>query len=323
MILEAPESQWWSATATWRLLRCPASAAPASAPARPIGQTADNPGAIAHLALQRWIEAGEWSSAHPGTRLQERFDEVAKAHEAEPARMRQGIVTRARLPARGQALSEILASVGSRPQSEVLLRDDDRFLFGVLDIVSPGGGGLIIDLKTGRNASAALPPAIYHQMTFYTHLFQVNFGAFPERVLVFSLQRGLVKIPVTSSDIAPFLGKIHAAQGSDRVATYPRADICRYCPKRMGCQPHWDAISAWDDADAIEGEVAAIEYSSSGTAAVQIGGQWLTGISATILPSNLAPGQFARAVRVRRGRGNASGDWSASSRSRLRILPEL
>lgn len=322
MIPEAPESQWWSATATWRLLRCPASAAPASAPSRPIGQTADNAGAIAHLALQRWIEAGEWSSAHPGTRLQERFDEVAKAHEAEPARMPQGSVTRARLQTRGQALSEILASAGSRPQSEVLLRDDDRSLFGILDIVSPEAGGLIIDLKTGRNASAAISPEIDHQMTFYAHLFQANFGAFPERVLVFSLQRGLVEIPVTSSDIDPFLSKIHAAQLSERVTAYPHADVCRYCPKRVWCEPHWGAISAWDDADAIEGEVAAIEHSSSGTAAVQIGGQWLTGISATILPSNLVPGQYARAVRVRRRRGNASGDWSASSSSRLRILPE-
>jgi hypothetical protein len=236
--------------------------------------------------------------------------------------MRQGIVIRARLQTRGQTLSEILASAGSRPQSEVLLRDDDRCLFGILDIVSPEAGGLIIDLKTGRNASAALSPAIYHQMTFYAHLFQANFGVFPERVLVFSLQRGLVEIPVISSGIAPFLSKIHAAQLSDRITAYPHADVCRYCPKRVRCEPHWDAISAWDDADAIEGEVAAIEHSSSGTAAVQIGGQWLTGISATLLPSNLAPGQFARAVRVRRRRGNASGDWSASSSSRLHVLPE-
>ncbi|AIF40725.1 hypothetical protein HX89_07000 [Dermacoccus nishinomiyaensis] len=237
--------------------------------------------------------------------------------------MLQGIVTRARLQTRGQALSEILASAGSRPQSEVLLRDDDRGLFGILDIVAPEAGGLIIDLKTGgRKASAAISTEIDHQMTFYAHLFQANFGAFPERVLVFSLQRGLLEIPVTSSDIAPFLSKIHAAQTSERVTAYPQADVCRYCPKRVICEPHWDAISAWDDADAIEGEIAAIEHSSSGTAAVQIGGQWLTGISATILPSNLAPGQFARAVRVRRRSGSVSGDWSASSRSRLRILPE-
>lgn len=97
MIPEAPEQRWWSATATCRLLRCLAFAAPASAPSRPIGQTADNPGAMAHLALQRGIEAEELSLAHPGKRLQDRFDEVAKAYESEPASMPQGIVTRARL----------------------------------------------------------------------------------------------------------------------------------------------------------------------------------------------------------------------------------
>src|SRR5690606_13062530 len=144
----------------------------AAAPAKPPEQLAGNAGAVAHLALQAWAEAGEWTDADPGTRLQERFDEIAAAHGAEPARMPQAIATRARLKSRGKELAEILARAEGEIRSELLLRDNDQHLFGILDIAAPGLDGLIIDLKTGRDASAAPSPAVEHQMTFYAHLFQ-------------------------------------------------------------------------------------------------------------------------------------------------------
>lgn len=63
---------------------------------------ADNAGTLAHLALQVWAETGEWSQQDPGTRLQERFDEIAATHGVDLARTPQAIVTRARLRSRAK-----------------------------------------------------------------------------------------------------------------------------------------------------------------------------------------------------------------------------
>ncbi|MFZ8326799.1 hypothetical protein ACO1LK_13870, partial [Staphylococcus aureus] len=86
-----------------------------------------------------------------------RFDQVAAAHGADPARIPQALVTRARLKYRGKELAAILAGA-SAIRSELLLSDDRDHLFGILDIAAPGSGGFIIDLKTGRDASAESSP---------------------------------------------------------------------------------------------------------------------------------------------------------------------
>ena len=299
MIPDAAEARWWSATAAWRLLHCPASATPVRAPTRPPERAADNAGAVAHLALQDWAESGEWSGPDPGTRLQERFDEVAAAHGANPARMPQAVVTRARLKSRGKELAAILARTGAGIHSELLLSDESHHLFGILDIAAPGPPGLIMDLKTGRDASAESSPAIQHQMTLYAHLFQATYGMPPQHVIVFSLQRGPVEIRVTPSAIDALLGQVLAAQLSGRTVARPQVDTCRFCAKRMACQPHWDAISGWDGADGIEGQIRDVEHTNSGTTALQIGRQWLLGIPADAVPDGAVPGQFVRAVHVR------------------------
>lgn len=322
MIAHAPSatSQWWSATGTWRLLRCPASATPALAPAKPPKQPADNVGSVAHLALQAWVESGEWSDSDPGARLQERFDQVAAAHGADPARIPQALVTRARLKYRGKELAAILAGA-SAIRSELLLSDDRDHLFGILDIAAPGSGGFIIDLKTGRDASAESSPTLKHQMTFYAHLFRSAYGVLPEQVIVFSLRRGPVEISVTASEIAALLDQVRAAQLTERTVARPEPDLCRFCAKRMTCQPHWDAVPVWDRTDAIEGTIGNVERSSSGATALLIDGRWVTGIPARVLPDGAAPGQFARAVRVRRLDDSTPEEWVASSSTRIRIMP--
>lgn len=319
MIPDPVAPQWWSATATWRLLRCPASATPARAPVRPTGRAADNAGSVAHLALQAWAESGEWSLPDPGSRLQERFDEVAAAHEADPVRMPQGVVTRARLKTRAKELAAILSGANADVRSELLLSDESNHLFGILDIAGGGSDGFIIDLKTGRDTSAEPSTAIEHQMTFYTHLFQSSYGTFPEHVIVFSLQRGPTEIQVAPSAVAALLDQIRAAQLTERTDARPEACTCRFCPKRMTCQPHWDEVPGWERPDAIEGTIGNIERSSSGTAALLIGGRWLTGIPENALPDGTAPGKFARAVRVRRRNDSEPEEWAAGSTTLIRI----
>lgn len=277
---------------------------------------------MAHLALQAWAQAGEWSCPDPGGRLQHRFDEVAAVNGAEPARMPHAIVTRARLKARGKELAEILGRASHRwgILSELMLVDKDEYLFGIVDLVAPGSGGLIIDLKTGRDASVPSSPAIAHQMRFYAHLFQATYGSPPQSAIVFSLQSGPVEIRVTTSEVTELLGGIRAARLI--AGNIPRPDpvVCRFCPKRMICEPHWEVVSTWDRADAIEGEIVSIEQSTSGSVALRLESAWLTGIPSSTLPEGAAPGQFVRAVRIRR-RDGAPADWCATSSTRLAIVP--
>lgn len=314
--------QWWSSTAAWRLLSCPLSAVPANEPARPSAEDLGNAGSVAHLALQHWIENGEWARKDPGTRLQGRFDEIVASRGIDIARMPRAVITRARLKSRGQELSAILADAGTGIRTELLLTDDGNHLFGILDVVAGGAEGLIIDLKTGREASAEPSQAIKHQMTFYAHLFQVTFGAPPKHVIVFNLQHGPTEIEVSPSAITNLLGQIRTAQHLARTLARPQPDVCRFCTKRMTCEPHWKAVAAWDPPDAIEGTIVSIERSSSGMVAVSIDGQWLTGIVGSHLPDDAKPGQFARAVRVRRrSPGTEPPEWAATCSTDIRVLP--
>lgn len=323
MTPDAAAPQWWSATATWRLLRCPVSAASAQAPTNPPSKAADNAGTLAHLALQAWAESGEWSRPEPGVRLQERFDEVAAARGANPERMPQALVTRARLKSRGKELAAILSCAGADIRSELLLNDENNHLFGILDIAATGASGLVIDLKTGRDGSAEPSPTIEHQMTFYAHLFQATYGMRPEHVVIFSLQHGAAEIEVTSSMISVLLEQVRAARLSASAIARPQQDTCRFCPKRMTCQPHWDALPTWDRPDAIEGAISKIEHSSSGKTALRIGSQWLTGIPAISIPGGAEPGEFARVVHVRRRYERTPDEWAASSNTRIQIYPAL
>ncbi|MGQ3505004.1 hypothetical protein ACT9SR_12855, partial [Enterococcus faecalis] len=83
----------------------------------------------------------------------------------------------------------------------------------------------------------------------------------------------------------------------------------------------WDAVPVWDRTDAIEGTIGNVERSSSGATALLIDGRWVTGIPARVLPDGAAPGQFARAVRVRRLDDSTPEEWVASSSTRIRIMP--
>lgn len=295
---------------------------PANEPTRPSAQDLGNAGSVAHLALQQWIENVEWAREDPGMRLQGCFDEIVASRGIDVARMPQAVITRARLKSRGKELSAILAGAGTGIRTELLLTDEVNHLFGILDVAAGGAEGLIIDLKTGRDAAAEPSPAIKHQMTFYAHLFQVTFGVLPKHVIVFNLQQGPAEIEVSPAAITNLLEDIRTARSMERNLARPQPDVCRFCTKRMTCEPHWKAVSVWDPLDAIEGIIVSIERSSSGMVAVSIDGQWLTGIVGSQLPDDARPGQFARAVRVRRrSPGMEPPEWAASSITEIRVLP--
>lgn len=313
--------QWWSATGTWRLLRCPASAVSVRTPSKPPESAPTNAGTAAHRALQAWVESGEWAEPDAGSLLQSRFRDMVAARDEGSPLMRDAALTGARLGTRGKELAAILASVMGTVRSEVLLTDDDNHLFGILDIAAVGEKGLIIDLKTGRDAAADAAGAIEHQMTFYAHLYEASFGALPAHVIIFSLRRGAMKFQAAAADAANLLARVRAAQLQDTTAAVPHADTCKFCTKRMACEPQWDAVRTWDSPDAIEGTIARVERSSAGSVALLIDGRWLTGVPASVLPRDVAVGQTARAVRVRRRSTTPPEEWSATAWTAISTLP--
>lgn len=309
---------WWSATTAWRLLRCPASASPAPRPIAPRGPNPYiNAGILAHEALQTWVENREWTHADLGNRLQERFDEAAAARGADQANIPQAILTRARLSSRAKELAKIFAHADySRIRSEMLLVDEKHQLFGILDVVGTGEGGFILDLKTGRDQSESTA-AINYQMTFYSHLFHATYGVFPARLIVFSLQRGSAEIEVAPHAITDLPRRIHdALEGGD--TAHPAAETCRFCPKRMACDAHWDDVKSWDGPDAIEGVIRLIEESTSGKSALLIGNKWLTGVPKGSLPTDASPGQFLRAIRVRHINDGTVQEWATTRSTVIR-----
>lgn len=312
MIDTHPAPRWWSATATWRLIQCRASASPVPEPIVPPKAAADNAGSLAHLALQAWAEAGEWEQHDPGASLQERFDDAVASAGITLGALPNAVITRARLKARGSDLASLLAEADGRIRCEQLLRDEAAHLFGILDICVAGRNGLIVDLKTGHNASAVPSPLTLHQMTFYAHLFVATYGVLPARTVVFSLQRGPIDIPVVARDVSTLLSNVQKARQELNQPAVPAPEVCRFCTKRLRCEPHWNALRDWADADAIEGVVSKIERSTSGTVALLMAGKWLTGLAAKELPADLRPGVFARAVRIRRHRDTTSEEWAAT-----------
>lgn len=312
---EISRSQWWSATGTWRLLNCPASATPAAAPTKPPATPPGNAGTIAHLALQEWVQSAQWGSEEPGNRLQEAFDSVLSAHRINAAEMPRATMTRARLKTRGIELAGILTSA-SAVLSEQLLVDETRNLFGIIDLVIPPPNGTIVDLKTGHLAAPTTDAAVRHQMTFYAHLYAEAYGQAPGRIITFSLRTGTNELSIDPSSVATLLDEIQAARTSSPELAVPNEVVCRYCVRRMECGPHWQDIQTWKTPDALEGTLQRIEHASSGLTALLIGEQWLSGISACALPNTMKPGAFVRAIGARQRLGGAQ-EWIATPYTRI------
>lgn len=315
----ALQPEWWSATSTWRLLQCPKSATPSLTPEKPAATSVDNAGTLTHLALQAWIEARGWAQSDPAGSLIGMFDEAASTRGVDATRLAGATVARARLKARAPDLAGLVYGA-TDVRSEYSIRDDAQHLFGILDVVVLGGKGIFIDLKTGGHASTSAWSAMKHQMTFYAHLFRVAFGDLPEGVVIFDLMRGPSEFEVTSLAVDLLIEQILGARQSDVTIARPQPDVCRFCPKRIGCQPHWEAMREWDHPDAIEGVVEKVERSTSGLAALQIDGEWLTGIPERSLLTSDLVGRSVRVVRLRRTSVGGLHEWIFSEDSRFSVV---
>ena len=322
--------RWLSPTSAWRLLTCPASL---GRPQGTLRSLEPNAGTIAHQAIQRWIDTGDWTDPiQRGGRLTAHFDAAARDARADIAVLRDGRMTRARLAARaGQLAAELteLTPGGASIACEQPLSDPERRLRGIPDVAVHGRRSAVIDFKTGRDATVPLPERVRLQLLIYAHLYRCVYGQLPEIVEAFSLIHGPLRMSADGASVEATLNAITEARAQDPELARPSPTACAFCARRFVCEPHWNAVPTWDAPDALEGRIAQVEHAKTGAIALSIetdaGTQWVTHIPHDRLPAHAEVGSYLRIIHVYRKNTNdpeASGwEWRAGRLVDIRICP--
>lgn len=266
-----------------------------------------------------WLESGGWLGDAPGAALQSAWDSEAARWGVDPRRLEDSVLTRSRLRRRGAELAHLLKSSGSHALSEVFLCDDARRLYGQLDIVVDDAGGAVVDLKTGDDGTPGVSNDVRNQLLLYAHLYGQQYGHLPVSLVVFSLRYGALPVEFSPHDIDALLSRVDAARDAVPLLAVPDPSGCRYCRRRLRCEPHWEAAAAWQDPDCVEGRVIKVETSRAGLTAVHIetsrGPQWVAGL---IMANDveLTLGQLLRVTEVAGGDHRDERDWRATRATR-------
>jgi len=321
---------WLSPTSAARLLECPASLGLGSAVAETVAVStpAPNAGTLAHLAVRRWIEQGAWRFAD-AAKLTALFDRAADEAGIDAVTLRDGRLTRARLAARATQLGELLSrSSAATIMCEVELRDPSQLLRGILDITVLGNPSSVIDLKTGRDAAGTLARSIQLQLRVYAHLFRTAHGTLPDHVEAFSLSHGPITVEANPASVQAVLDAITAARKQNPDTAHPAPETCRFCQRRMTCEPQWARLTDWETPDALEGEIVQITRAETGTCGVLLataaGPAWLFQVPANRIPDAAAPGRWLRAIRVgkrqERDKSQDASTWRAGALTALAVV---
>lgn len=315
-----PSPRWVSATAVGRLLKCPVSVTPRASPIVPAADTPGNAGSLAHLALGVWLESGRWKGGEPGLALQAAWDAEAARWGINWRRLREGVLVRARLGSRGAELAQLVANAGTRARSEVVLADDSTGIYGALDVIVDDGhgGGAVIDLKSGRDVVGDLDQAVRLQLLIYAHLFRAEQGRLPAGLVAFSLIRGALPIKFSVEDVDDLIERVSEVRATQDPVASPDEVGCRYCARRLRCDPHWVAAKEWPMPDCVEGRLTKIERAAAGTTALRLEtptrSEWVTNLDADQAANVPAIGEHLRVVQVNQRRDN---EWVASPGTRV------
>jgi hypothetical protein len=190
-------------------------------------------------------------------------------------------------------------------ECEVTLYDDDRRLWGTVDVLLQSQRGpVVLDLKSGGDAAAvALSDSIKVQLWMYAALVERCMGAQPHWLGIYSLRRGLRQIEAPVEGLTAFLDGLdgaRAAWASGNRPAMPAREHCRYCRRRFTCQPQWEALPQWPAPDGVEGRLLDIQQATNGRTAIRLatplGEAWVTDLR-TPIPGGTV-GRCVRLVRV-------------------------
>jgi CRISPR/Cas system-associated exonuclease Cas4 (RecB family) len=280
-----------------------------------------NAGTLAHRVLERWILAEGYRAADPKAALTEAADAcVAELHGAPPSSWR---VSRARLIARGMSLVDLIGDrAPEHVLSEIELKDEDLRLRGQLDLLLLGDETVVVDLKTQTLLDEELPEWVEFQLRVYAHLVEKTYGKLPARAEVFSLNRGRREVQITEESIQDALAGLATARAADLSSANPSPEVCRFCDRRLVCEPHWGVVTTWPDVDAVEGAVQRAEHAATGVVALLLetadGAAWVSGIPRAF--ADVIAGDVIRCVRVRHVEtSGATPEWRWRGMSTCRI----
>jgi hypothetical protein len=301
VVTDPVNREWLSPTRAWRLTECAASVGPVVNTPIILTSDAPNAGTVAHRAVQLWIESDGYRDNDVRGRLSDAINTVLAETGVRPI-VGEWTTTRARLLARASQLAERLRQ-GSRVISEEELRDPRRALLGTPDIVVIGqDGAIVIDLKTPTARDESIPPRIGFQLTIYAHLVQQKYGVLPRQAEVFRLNKGLMPMAISPSLVAVALETVERARDADRSVATAAPETCRYCRRRIDCEPHWDASALWPSTDCLEGAIERIEQAANGVTALLVrsanGPHWVSGVPTELPTGNI--GEHLRLVRIQR-----------------------
>lgn len=272
--------------------------------------------------MSAWLESSAWLDDEHGQELQQAWDREGGRWKVDARRLPNSVMTRARLRSRGPELAAVLKRAGITARSEVFLCDDVSMVYGQLDVVvDDPGGGAVVDLKTGNETTSE---GVRIQLLIYAALFKQETGYYPATLVAFSLVRGPVPIEFSQAEVDDVFARVEAARVQRELAV-PDPAGCKYCRRRLICEPHWSAATTWVESDCIEGRISKVEAAAGGLTAVRVstaaGEQWVTGL-APPRRHGLTMGHTIRVTEVV-GRGvGAERELRCNRSTRASVLPD-
>ncbi|MGN6607663.1 MAG: PD-(D/E)XK nuclease family protein [Jatrophihabitans sp.] len=310
---------WLSPTHAWRVAQCPASAGPGVSGVVQIDGPPQNKGSLAHRVVDLWVRARGYEEADVRGAMRAAIDRaVAEVGSDLPS---DWTLTGKRLLARAPVLAEAIGTDVSEVIPERTIRCATLHIYGTPDIVVIGNEITLIDLKTEQLDDDGLSPWITFQLSIYAYLVGQEHGRLPDRIEVFSTQRGRIPVPLTDRDIAVAIAGLEAARRADPSTANPSEETCRFCRRRLRCDAQWQAAPSWTRRDCVAGRVSRSERSTNGLTGLWLetadGAVLLSGVP-TVLLSDI-DGASIRAVRVRASQ-RADGEqpiWRWGTKSAL------
>lgn len=264
--------------------------------------------------------------------LRERYDNIAGQYGLDIAGVRDGRTTRARLSARGPELVELLEEIAPEGSvtAETALYDDERRVWGVVDIMTTAPFVSVLDLKTGADATLdELPPSITLQMSLSAHLVQTTQGEWPRLIALFSLRNGLRRLAPQPTEVHRLIEELvlrRARWAADIRPAEPSFSNCQYCQQRLRCDPHWEQAES-TDYGSVQGEVTELAHGERGRLAVlltsPVGTSWLSDLREG--PTVVGLGSHLRATFVKPRQTDGHGNvisWRATDMTRFSVRSE-
>ncbi|MEW2014368.1 MULTISPECIES: hypothetical protein [Microbacterium] len=173
-------------------------------------------------------------------------------------------------------------------------------------------------MKSGRDVVGTLDEAVRIQLLMYAHLFRAKYGKLPTTVAAFSLIRGAVPIEFSVEEVDELIERVHEVRAMKDAVASPDEVGCRYCSRRLRCDPHWVAAKEWPKPDCVEGRLTKIERAAAGMIALRVETptttEWVTNLDAHQATNLPAIGEHLRVVRISQRRHT---EWVASTVTRV------